>query len=189
MKFTVKENNYKLRKIKKSDVKDYYILGSKSASQPYIVDLPFKNKKEAMIHLRKMFFSKTAKQTAKGFAVIDIAKKQMIGIVEFHSYEAYTHSSELGYVIEDDYSNQGIMREAVKRIIDYGFVKLNYNAIHAKTFKDNPASIKILRKNHFKLLQIFSRTRVIKGIEEQLELYHFILERNEYFETKTKRDV
>ncbi|MCF0116562.1 MAG: GNAT family N-acetyltransferase, partial [Bacilli bacterium] len=57
---------------------------------------------------------------------------------------------ELGYVLHKEYWNKGLMTEAVKKVIDYLFVDLNYDFIAACHYKQNIASSKVQIKCGFK---------------------------------------
>lgn len=172
MKFNLNGITYKIRRIKKKDAQAYYNLSIINKTESYITNTPFNNLKEAKIHLIKMYFTKTAKKLAKGYAVIDLKTNKMIGIVELHSYNINTHSASLGYILNKNYWNQGIMSKAVKIIVNLAFKKFNYFSLLAKTVKDNIASIKILEKLNFQLVQIKEKNNIT--------YYYFKLERISY---------
>jgi [ribosomal protein S5]-alanine N-acetyltransferase len=73
-----------------------------------------------------------------------------IGRGGFHNWFLLHRRSEIGYVITDpNYREQGLMSEALKAMLDYGFTTLNLHRIEAYTATDNLASIKLLEKNQF----------------------------------------
>ena len=55
-------------------------------------------------------------------------------------------SAELGYWIGKPYWNCGYATEAAKAVVAYSFEVLKLNRIHAKHFKRNPASGRVLEK-------------------------------------------
>ena len=57
---------------------------------------------------------------------------------------------ELGYVLNKDYWNKGIMTEAVSKVVDYCFNTLKLNFLMASYFNHNIASKKVLEKLNFK---------------------------------------
>ncbi|CAN5262614.1 hypothetical protein BH11BAC6_BH11BAC6_11190 [soil metagenome] len=66
------------------------------------------------------------------FQLIDKLTPKVIGWCGFHTWYIYHYRAEIGYVLEDDnYKGKGIMTEAVKAIIDYGFSKMDLNRIEA----------------------------------------------------------
>ncbi|RLJ31066.1 RimJ/RimL family protein N-acetyltransferase [Chryseobacterium sp. 7] len=54
--------------------------------------------------------------------------------------------AELGYWIGVPYWNKGLVTEAAKAIVDFGFKKLEFNKIFATHFLHNPASGRIMEK-------------------------------------------
>ena len=57
---------------------------------------------------------------------------------------------ELGYVLNKDYWNKGIMTEAVSKVVDYCFNTLKLNFLMASYFNHNIASKKVLENLNFK---------------------------------------
>ena len=57
---------------------------------------------------------------------------------------------ELGYVLNKDYWNKGIMKEAVSKVVDYCFNTLKLNFLMASYFNHNIASKKVLENLNFK---------------------------------------
>ena len=56
---------------------------------------------------------------------------------------------ELGYVLNKDYWNKGIMKEAVSKVVEYCFNTLKLNFLMASYFNHNIASKKVLEKLNF----------------------------------------
>lgn len=57
--------------------------------------------------------------------------------------------AEVGYDLSPKYHKKGIMTEALKLIIDYGFKELKYDNIKAFTHTENENSKKLLERNGF----------------------------------------
>jgi ribosomal-protein-alanine N-acetyltransferase len=57
--------------------------------------------------------------------------------------------AEVGYDLNPIYQRKGIMNEALKQIIEFGFVDLNLDKIEAFTHAENENSLKLLEKNGF----------------------------------------
>ena len=57
--------------------------------------------------------------------------------------------SEIGYMILPEFNNQGIVTEAVKAVVDYGFDVMNLHSIEGIIDPGNLASEKVLQKNGF----------------------------------------
>ena len=73
-----------------------------------------------------------------------------VGNVGLHPQEDIKRKSvELGYIISEEYWNQGIATEAVQQVIEFGFSNLDIVRIFASVFDYNIASQKVLLKNGF----------------------------------------
>ena len=58
---------------------------------------------------------------------------------------------EIGYSLHEQYRNQGIMTEAVRLVSSEALRHLDVKRVCAKCLADNPASARVLEKNHFRL--------------------------------------
>ncbi len=56
---------------------------------------------------------------------------------------------EIGYILHRDHWGRGIAREAVARVIDYGFAELKLRRIFADTDPENSGSIALLQRLGF----------------------------------------
>ena len=71
---------------------------------------------------------------------------KIIGTIGFMWIQADNSAAEVGYSLSREYWNRGIMTEALKAVIDYGFGRLNLNRIEAQHETTNPASGAVMRK-------------------------------------------
>ncbi len=60
---------------------------------------------------------------------------------------------EIGYVLSKDYWGQGLMPEAVKAVIDYGFNVLDLDAFTCGHFLDNSQSQRVIEKCGFEFVK------------------------------------
>lgn len=88
---------------------------------------------------------------------------------------------ELGYSLNEDYWNKGIMTEACKALIDYAFKVLNAYEIDAGCFLDNYRSEKVLLKCGFKYIGIHKKD--YKNYDDKyMDGKRFRLLRSDYME-------
>lgn len=69
---------------------------------------------------------------------------RMIGTIGFMWVNTDYHSAEVGYSLARAYWNQGIMTEALKKVLAFGFDTLRLNRIEAQHETDNPASGRVM---------------------------------------------
>lgn len=71
---------------------------------------------------------------------------KVIGTIGFMWLQTDNRSAEVGYSLSRAYWNQGIMSEALKTVLEFGFTKLGLNRIEAQHEFDNPASGRVMLK-------------------------------------------
>ncbi len=72
----------------------------------------------------------------------------IIGTLGFNNFEK-KHRANIGYDLFPDFWNKGYMTEALNKIIDFGFNKLEINRIEAEVMQGNTGSEKLLDKLNF----------------------------------------
>ncbi len=73
--------------------------------------------------------------------------EKMIGTIEIHSYKEY--KAEIGFVLNPEYWNQGIITEASKAVIIYAFEVLNISRLTYGYFLFNARSKRVCDKLEF----------------------------------------
>jgi [ribosomal protein S5]-alanine N-acetyltransferase len=73
------------------------------------------------------------------------------------------NNAEIGYWLAEPFWGKGIMTEAVKQMVEYGFKTFNINRIYAGTFGRNTGSQRVLEKAGFKFEARFEKTFVKNG--------------------------
>jgi ribosomal-protein-alanine N-acetyltransferase len=74
----------------------------------------------------------------------------LIGTVCLFNFSEDKLTAEIGYELNPDFQRKGLMNEAVKPVIDFGFTTLKLKTIEAVTHKENNSSKGLLAKNNFK---------------------------------------
>lgn len=96
----------------------------------------------------RQFLRGAIRQYRKGqpgsFAITLKGSGRMIGTVGFMWINLDYHSAEVGYSLSRDYWNQGIMTEALRAVVAFGFDTLRLNRIEAQHETDNPASGRVM---------------------------------------------
>lgn len=74
---------------------------------------------------------------------------KLIGTICFWNISIEKNKAEIGYVLHPDFQGKGIMQEAIHKVIEYGFEKMNLRLIEAVLNPGNAKSITLLKKNGF----------------------------------------
>jgi len=86
----------------------------------------------------------------KLFLITDKAANIIIGRCGIHNWNAEHRRAEVGYVMEaEQYKRKGLMTEALKAVIAYGFNQLNLNRLEALVGIGNIPSLRLMEKYNF----------------------------------------
>jgi len=93
-------------------------------------------------------------------AIYHKADKKVIGSLGLHKpwidrEEQYKHlkAKNIGYVLSKDYWGQGLVPEAVKAVIEYGFSTLGLEAFTIEHFVENVQSKRVIEKCGFNFVR------------------------------------
>lgn len=89
--------------------------------------------------------------------------KEVIGMISLMKIDRENKNAEMGYWLGKKYWRKGIMREAIKLILIFGFRELKLERIYAKVLHPNVASAKLLEKSGFEYEGRLRRTTLRKG--------------------------
>ena len=108
--------------------------------------------KDKSLEILKMFI-----EEKKVFAIVLKENRKVIGSIGIEELSEELDKDldnllgrELGYVLNKDYWNKGIMKEAVSKVVDYCFNTLKLNFLMASYFNHNIASKRVLENLNFK---------------------------------------
>ena len=74
----------------------------------------------------------------------------LVGTICLFDFSNDNYKCEIGYELLTNFQGQGIMREAVEKVIDYALNTIKVKRIEAFLHRDNQRSIKLLEKFSFK---------------------------------------
>jgi ribosomal-protein-alanine N-acetyltransferase len=83
------------------------------------------------------------------WAIEEKFSSRVIGSINLMNLDNYNENCEVGYCIGKIFWNQGIMTEVLHKILDFAFVKVNFERITARRHIDNIASGMLLKKCKF----------------------------------------
>lgn len=109
---------------------------------------------------------------------IDIDGKAVGSIGIFPLSDVHKSNAELGYWLAEPFWGNGIVTQAIKQIVEYGFRVFEIDRIFARPFGSNLASQRVLEKAGFKLEARFEKT-ILKNGEYLDELVYAIRRNNE----------
>ena len=141
-----------LRQLTLNDRKAIFKLRSNKEINKLIVRETPKNLNEAAAFIQ-VCLDEFEKEHRIFWAITLKSNAQIIGTIVFHNIIPENNYAEIGYELNPDYQKEGFMNEALAGVLDYGKVTLNLKLIEAFTHKNNNASISLLEKYQFSLLE------------------------------------
>jgi RimJ/RimL family protein N-acetyltransferase len=98
-----------------------------------------------------------------------------IGIVAFSQIDPNFGVAQLWYVLGDrTYAGRGYTSAAVSAMLDYGFRVLHLESVNAWAVASNTPSIRVLEKNHFRLIGTQRRCHRLDGMSVDRLLFDLV---------------
>ncbi|MFJ7753752.1 GNAT family N-acetyltransferase [Peribacillus muralis] len=99
---------------------------------------------------------------------------KLIGTIDFVSWLVNHHLAEMGYVLAPEYWGRGLMTEAVRKFVAFGFENMNLVRIQARCFVENLGSERVMQKAGMSFEGIVRKGMLVKGEHVNLKLYAII---------------
>ena len=137
-----------LRRVDNNDYKEVLALRSNPETMKYIPRPLLKNEEEAFARIA-MIENKIINKEGINWAITIKDDPRLIGIIGHYRIQLENYRAEIGYMILPEFNGLGIVTEAVKEVVKYGFDIMKLHSIEAVIDPDNIASAKVLEKNGF----------------------------------------
>lgn len=109
------------------------------------------------------------------FLLRDKDSKRPIGECGFHTWNKTHNRAELFYSLRNDIDKRkGLMTEAVKEILAYGFQQLALHRIEALVASSNTPSIKLLERHGFTKEGTMREDYLTNGVREDSDCYSLL---------------
>ena len=138
-----------LRKITIEDAEDIYALRSDDRVNEFL-DRPKALSVEDAGNFINQIRSRGSNNELLYWAITQKKNSKLIGTIVYWNISKEEYKGEIGFEMHPDYQGKGLMREAVEKVIDYGFNELGLQTIEAFPEAANEKSIILLERTHFK---------------------------------------
>lgn len=98
----------------------------------------------------------------------------IIWTICFWNLDLENYRSEIGFELHPDLHGKGIMQEALAKILEYGFNKMNLHSVEAQVNPNNLSSIKLLSRNNFVREAYFKEKYFFRGKFVDAAIYSII---------------
>lgn len=165
----LKTDRLNLRQIKETDLNELFILKSdERLLKKY--NGKAKTYEETVLKLRSLVDSMEKKRSITwGISYKD--EDKLIGSICLWNICEEQSKAEIGYELMYNFQGQGIMQEAIKAVIDYGFKNMGLHFIEAVLYESNVESVKLLERNSFMLVEDFTEEEIVDEKVMKLVLY------------------
>lgn len=137
-----------LRKISKNDASNLFSLRSDKKIMRFINRPMAVTLNDALDYIEKIDESLRNKYGIT-WAIVLKDDDALIGTIGFWRIEAEHYRAEIGYMLDLNFHEKGIMHEAMVKVLDFGFNTMKLHSVEANVNPQNRSSIKLLEKNNF----------------------------------------
>ena len=111
-----------------------------------------------------------ARNPVLNFAIT--ASQEVVGAIGvIPQTDVYTGTAEIGYWLGEPFWGKGIMTEAVRQMVSYGWETLSLRRIFTGVFDFNKASMRVLEKAGFELEGICKKSVLKNGVIRDEYMY------------------
>jgi ribosomal-protein-alanine N-acetyltransferase len=101
---------------------------------------------------------------------------RLVGTCGFHRWQPDHSHAEVGYELGRAYWGQGIMREAIRRVLAFGFSEMALNRVEAQVWADNAPSARFLEKLGFQREGLLRQAEFAAGAFQDILIYAILKE-------------
>lgn len=137
-----------LRTLQETDVDEIMFLRSDSTVNKFVKRDITKNADDALKFIKKIK-NNVANKAVCYWCITEHANPKAIGTICLWNFSEDSKTAEVGYDLHPEFHGKGLMTEALKAVLHFGFNKLNLENIEAYTQHDNIDSLRLLQKQNF----------------------------------------
>jgi ribosomal-protein-alanine N-acetyltransferase len=170
---TLQTSRLVLREITPDDSEDIFEVFSCADVVRYYDCDAYENLQKATDQIHS-WAANCSKDISIRWGVTKSGSSKIIGTCGFNFWNKQYSSSPLGYDLLPEYWNNGIITEALKEVLLFGFKEMKLNRIQAITFPDNLASVRVLQKLGFQREGILREWGYFKGRFQDVYCYSLL---------------
>ena len=145
----LKTERLTLRQLSVNDDKEIFALRSDKQVNKYLDRQPSNTIEDARNFIQKI--AEIVKQNESIYWAITLTNNdKLVGTICLFNFSNENDQAEIGYELLPDFQGQGIMQEAISKVIAFGFDVLGLKTIEAYTHLENENSSRLLEKYNFK---------------------------------------
>lgn len=162
-----------LRKITIEDAEDIYALRSDDRVNKFI-DRPKAHSVDDAKNFINQIRSRGSNNELLYWVITQKKDGKIIGTIGYYNISTEEETAEVGYELHPDFQGQGLMYEALTKVIHYGMNDLKFKMIEAFSERNNERSLVLLNRTHFKKDMTYKNTH--EQNEDNLEITRYVLD-------------
>lgn len=169
----------KLRLFNENDAEDLFEICSDELVTKYLSFDTYISKSDAYARLEWLKNEYEELVVPPVWAIVEKETGKMIGSINFlHVKEKHSYA-EIGYLLHRGYWNKGLMTEALKEVLKFGFETMGLNRIVIHCDARNIGSYRVMEKNGLTYEGTLRQERFTKG--EYIDLMVYSILKEEYY--------
>jgi ribosomal-protein-alanine N-acetyltransferase len=166
-----------LRKITDADTEQIFKLRSDKDVMKYIGKKPIVSKEEAKNWV-KLIKDSLENNSGITWGIVETFDKTslppIIGTIGLWRIIKENYRAEIGYMLLPEYWQKGFTKEAILKVIDYGFHEMKLHSIEARISPKNIGSATVLEKTGFVREAYFKEDFFFDGVFEDTAIYSLL---------------
>jgi len=167
---TLKTDRLTLRKLVYSDQEQIFAYSKNPNVAEHVIWYPHKTEFDTIQFLNIVYEAYNHNKAAP-WGIQWKANGEIIGTAGFVNWDREKREAEIGYALSEEFWKRGIISEAVKEIVKFGFERMNLFKIVARCKPANIGSYKVLEKCRFTYNGLIENQMLIKGELEDMRMY------------------
>jgi ribosomal-protein-alanine N-acetyltransferase len=165
----------RLRRLRMEDARDIFAY----ARDPQMMPFVFWEAHRSLDDTRE-FLERTLKGYADGvpptWGIQHLKHGVIIGACAYHEVSFQNARAEIGYALARKHWGRGLMTEAVRAMLDYGFSTLQLNRIEARCDVENIGSWRVMEKVGMKFEGVLRQNIILHGRPRDAKMYAILRE-------------
>lgn len=131
------------------DAADIFFLRSDETVLKFIGKEPAASVEEAKTFIQRVNDAADANESIIWAITLKDDPVTVIGTICYWRLQPENYRAEIGYALHPNHWRKGIMKEAILKVLDYGFETMKLHSVEARTATDNIASGSVLQATGF----------------------------------------
>lgn len=164
-----------LRKVTFDDAEDLFDYGSNEEVTRFVTWDTYQTIDDALQFI-EMIIGRYQNSEVAPWGIEEKATGKLIGTIDFVWWQPQHKKAEMGYALSRKYWNKGIMTEAAKAVVAFGFEQMDLVRIQARCLVDNTGSSRVMEKAGMTYEGTLRKAFLSKGAIHDLKMYSILKE-------------